>query len=113
MASQNSVLGKRSLFRATALIRPGVVIVARTRESKHVSTSSLLFAGKQYSSLGKEAVERSMWLRVVRLITLARCCSRAARWWWTRATAHMEVTREAQVQENSSMGGKDSQQTEL
>ena len=34
-----------------------------------------MVAGKQYSSLGKGAVERSMWLRVVRLITLARCSS--------------------------------------
>ena len=34
MASQNSDLGKRRLFRATALIRPGVVIVARTCKSK-------------------------------------------------------------------------------
>ena len=40
-----------------------------------LSTSRLLFDGKQYSRLGKEAVERSMWLRVVRLITLARCSS--------------------------------------
>ena len=40
-----------------------------------LSSSSLLFAGKQYPSQGKRAVERSMWLRVVRLITLARCSS--------------------------------------
>ena len=64
MASQNSVLGQQSLFRATALVRPGVVIVARTCESKFVSMSSLLFAGKQISSLGKRAVERSLWLCV-------------------------------------------------
>ena len=60
-------------MRATALVRPGVVIVARTCKSKYVSTSSLLFAGEQLSSLGKRAVERSLWLRVVRLTTLARC----------------------------------------
>ena len=36
--------GKRSLFRATALIRPGVVIVARTCKSKYVLTSHFLFA---------------------------------------------------------------------
>ena len=66
MRSQNSVLGKRRLFRATALNRPGVVIVARTCKSKHVPTSRLLEAGKQYSSLGTEAVKRSTWLRVVR-----------------------------------------------
>ena len=40
-----------------------------------LSTSRLLFDGKLYSRLGKGAVERSMELRVVRLITLARCSS--------------------------------------
>ena len=62
MVSQNSVLGQESLIRASALVRPGVVIVARKCKSTYVSTSRLLVAGKQYSSLGKRAVERSMWL---------------------------------------------------
>ena len=34
MASQNSVRGKWNVFRASALVRPGVVIVARTCKSK-------------------------------------------------------------------------------
>ena len=45
---------KRRLFCATALIRPGFVIVARKCKSTYVSTSRLLVAGKQYSRLGKE-----------------------------------------------------------
>ena len=69
LASQNSVLGQESLISARALVRPGVVIT-------YVSTSQLL-AGRQLSSLGTGAVKRSLWLRVVRLINLARCCSRA------------------------------------
>ena len=72
MASQNSVLGQESLISARALVRPGVVIT-------YVSTSQLL-AGKQPSSLGTGGVKRSLWLRVVRLINLARCCSRVKKW---------------------------------
>ena len=79
LASQNSALGQESLISARALVRPGVVIVARTCKGKYVSTSQLL-AGRQYSSLGTGAVKRSLWLRVVRLINLARCCSRAKKW---------------------------------
>ena len=70
MASQSSVLGQESLISARAQVRPGVVIT-------YVSTSQLLVAGKQYSRLGTGAAKRSLWLRVVRLINLARCCSRA------------------------------------
>ena len=72
MASQNSALGQESLICARALVRPGVVIT-------YVSTSQLL-AGKQHSSLGTGGVKRSLWLRVVRLINLARCCSRVKKW---------------------------------
>ena len=56
MASQNSVLGQERLIRASALVNPGVVIVARTRESIYVSTSLLLVAGKQHLRLGIGAV---------------------------------------------------------
>ena len=36
--------GKRSLFRATRVMRPGVVIVARTCKSKYVPHITFLFA---------------------------------------------------------------------
>ena len=55
MVSQNSVCGQESVMRATALVRSGVVIVARTCESKIVPTSRFLFAGKQQSRLGKRS----------------------------------------------------------
>ena len=92
MASHSSVLGQESLFRATALVRPGVVIVARTCKSKYFSTSSLLMAGKQYSSMGKGAVKRSLWLRVFltdNSRTLFPCQK-----WWTHATSPKEVSPE-------------------
>ena len=56
MASQNSVLGQERLIRASAQVNPGVLIVARTRESIYVSTSLLLVAGKQHLRLGMGAV---------------------------------------------------------
>ena len=42
LASQNSVLGQERLVRASALARPGVVIVARKCKSTYVSTSRWL-----------------------------------------------------------------------
>ena len=94
MVSQNSVCGQEGLFRATAFGRPGVVIVARTCESKFVSTSSLLFAGKQISSLGKRSGERSLWLCVVRLTTLP--CD----------FSHRRESRGRRRYRKNSMGGK-------
>ena len=66
-----------------------------------LSTSRLLFDGKQYSRLGKGAVERSMGLRVVRLITLARWSSEKGGGGPMRLLARKEVSPEggAQVQE--------------
>ena len=114
-----SVSGQESVMRATALVRPGVVIVARTCKSKYVSTSSLLFAGEQLSSLGKRAVERSLWLCIVRLTTLTRCCSCAksdvpAQEWWTYVTSPKEVSPEGGAGTGkTALSGKSGQQTEL
>ena len=78
MASQNSALGQESLIRARALVRPGVVIT-------YVSTSQLL-AGTDNSQVWEQEAKRSLWLRVVRLINLARCCSRVKKWQGERDT---------------------------
>ena len=59
MASQNSVLGQESLISASALIRPGVVIVARTCKSKSVSTSRLLTSRKEGLSRGRRRCRKS------------------------------------------------------
>ena len=113
MASQNSDLGKRRLFRATAFGRPGVVIVARTCKSKYVSTSSLLFVGKQLSSLGTGAVKRSLWLRVVRLINLAPLFPRARVVDPCDLSQGTESQGEAQATGKTAWVEKAGQQTEL
>ena len=112
MVSQNSVSGQESVMRATALVRPGVVIVARTCKSKIVPTSRLLFAGKQISSLGKGAVERSTWLCVF-WTDNSRTLLFQCRKWWTRATSRKEGSPEGGAGTGTAAWAENGRQTEL
>ena len=74
------------------LVGPGVVIVARTNESKYVSTSRLLFDGKQYSSTGKRS-SGALDVAPRRSTDNPRTLVQCKKWWWTHATSCKEGSK--------------------
>ena len=76
MVSQNSVCGQEGLFRATAFGRPGVVIVARTCESKICSHITFVVCWKINLKFGK-TISGALVVAPRRSTDNSRCCSRA------------------------------------
>ena len=111
MVSQYSVSGQESVMRATALVRPGVVIVARTCKSKYVSTSSLLFAGEQLSSLGKTS-SRALVVAPRRSTANSRMLLFQCTKWWTHATSRKEGSPEGGAGTGTAAWAENGRQTE-
>ena len=88
MVSQNSVSGQESVMRATALVRPGVVIVARTCKSKICSHITFVVCWKTTLKSGKT---------ISGALVVALLCSTDNS--SMRLLASKGVPREAKVQE--------------